>query len=107
MAQNNDNVDFFQFSFWLLKDVFWLLKWKILAMSMAIPTVILTIYLLVKTKRLISTNTIFSSWVMTNVFWMLHELYGTPLGLAKIFIVTGITTLVLYVIKNYKPLLKK
>lgn len=106
MAQNDDNVDFFQFSFWLLKDVFWLLKLKLLAIFMAIPTVLLTIYLMVKTKKLISTNTIFSSWVMTNAFWMLHELYNTPLEIAKIFIVTGITTLVLYIIKNHKTLIK-
>ena len=102
MAQNDDKVDFFQFSFWFLKDIFWFLKWKALAMFMAIPTVILTVYLMVKTKKLISTNTIFSSWVMTNVFWMSHELYRTPLALAKIFIVTGVATLVMYILKLLK-----
>lgn len=102
MVQNENKIDFFHFSFWLLKDIFWLLKWKILATFMVVPTMLLTIYLLFKTKKFISTTTIFSSWVMTNIFWMLHELYDIPLFFAKIFIGLGVTTLILFMIKNHK-----
>jgi len=102
MVQNENKIDFYHFSSWLLKDVFWLLKWKLLSTFMVIPTLGLTIYILFKTKKFLSIETIFSSWVMTNIFWMLHELYDTPLYLSYPFIILGIFTIVLYLIKNFK-----
>jgi hypothetical protein len=100
MVQNNDDIDFFHFSFWLLKDIFWLLKWKFMATFMVVPTVLLTLYIILKTKKIISTTTIFSSWVMMNVFWMLHELYNTPLFISLFFAIIGLFVLVVYFIKN-------
>lgn len=100
MGQDKDKIDFWHFSSWLIKDIFWFLKWKYLAAIMVIPTLGLTIYMLIKSKQLISVNTIFSSWVFMNAFWMLHELHGMPLYLAKIFMVSGLSSLLLYVIKN-------
>jgi hypothetical protein len=100
MVQSDDDIDFFHFSFWLLKDIFWLLKWKFMATFMVVPTVLLTLYIISKTKKIISTTTIFSSWVMMNVFWMLHELYNTPLFISFIFIFIGVSVLILYVLNN-------
>lgn len=100
MIQNEDKVDFFHFSFWLLKDIFWLLKWKLLATFMVIPTFILTIYIITKSKKIISTTSIFSSWVMMNIFWMLHELYGIPLSFSFIFIFSGLIFLTMFIVKE-------
>lgn len=90
MVQSEDKIDFFHFSFWLLKDIFWLLKFKVLASLMLIPTIVLTLYIVIKQKKFVSTTTIFSSWVMMNVFWMLHELYNTPLFPSYVFILIGL-----------------
>jgi len=102
MVQEENKLDFLHFSFWLLKDICWLLKWKLLATIMVIPTFLLTVYILFKTKKFISSTGIFSSWVMMNIFWMLHELYDIPLFFAKSFIVIGLITLVSYIFLNRK-----
>lgn len=100
MVQEENKVDFLHFSFWLLKDICWLLKWKLLATILVFPTFLLTVYILVKTKNFISTAGIFSSWVMMNIFWMIHELYGISLVFAEFFIVIGLFCLVSYIYKT-------
>lgn len=75
---------------WLFKDIFWCLKLTILATMMIIPTSILTIYLLIKEKDNRETNLVLFSWVFMNIFWMVHELHGTPLWFVFIFMSTGI-----------------
>ena len=77
------------FTSWLLKDVFWCLKLPLLAGIMVIPTILLTIYILIKEKDNRDTNLILSSWVFMNVFWMLHELLNTPYFPVQICMILG------------------
>lgn len=75
---------------WLFKDIFWCLKFTILATIMIIPTVILTVYLLVSEKDNRETNLLLFSWVFMNIFWMVNELYGTPFWFVIIFMLSGV-----------------
>jgi len=56
---------------------------------MIFPTVILTFTILLKEKNEIHLNLILTCWVLMNVFWMLHELAGSPLYIAHIFMGIG------------------
>lgn len=67
------------FTCWLIKDLFWCLKFKWLATLMVFPTIFFTVFLLITEKDQRDTNLILSSWVSMNIFWMLHELQGFPM----------------------------
>jgi len=56
---------------------------------MVFPTVILTFIILLKGEKEILLNLILTCWVLMNVFWMLHELAGSPLYIAHIFMGIG------------------
>jgi hypothetical protein len=77
------------FTSWLIKDVFWCLKFKWLATFMVFPTIFLTIFILVKEKENRDTNLILTSWVLMNIFWMLHELQNFPYWIVTIWMVFG------------------
>ena len=84
---------------WLIKDIFWCFRFDNLATLMVAPTVILTIYILIKDNCNRKVNYIISSWVMMNVFWMLHEIHGFPFFVAKIFMFLGLVTALKSILK--------
>jgi hypothetical protein len=86
----NWSVQDAHFTSWLLKDAFWCLKLPMFVAFMILPTTILTIYLFVTEKGNRKTNFVLSCWVFMNVFWMLHELYGTPFWVIIFFMAGGI-----------------
>jgi hypothetical protein len=75
---------------WLLKDVFWCLRFTWLATAMIIPTSFLTIYILIKEKENRDSNITLTCWVFMNVFWMLHELHDTSFRIVQLFMFLGI-----------------
>lgn len=77
------------FTSWLFKDVFWCLKLPLLATIMIIPTLFLTFYILIKDKEDRETNFILTSWVLMNVFWMLHELQNIPYWPVQVCMILG------------------
>lgn len=79
---------------WLLKDIFWSMKWTWLATFMVFPTSFLTIYILITDKENRNSNLILSSWVFMNVFWMLHELHNTPYWPVQVFMILGIFSII-------------
>lgn len=79
---------------WLLKDIFWSMKWVWLASFMVLPTSFLTIYILITDKENRNSNLILSSWVFMNVFWMLHELHSTPYWPVQVFMLSGILSII-------------
>jgi hypothetical protein len=86
---NGDRLSRFHVIFWLLKDAFWCLGWETLATVMIFPTLAVTLLLLVTEKGERAFNIMLTSWVCMNIFWMLHELWGTPLGVTKVFMLLG------------------
>lgn len=77
------------FTSWLIKDVFWCLKFKWLATMMVFPTLFLTVFILIKEKENRNTNLILSSWVLMNIFWMLHELQNFPQWIITVCMIFG------------------
>lgn len=75
---------------WLVKDIFWCLKLVWMATFMVFPTLVLTIYVLYNDKQNKEINYLISSWLLMNIFWMLHELQNFPFFLVFIFMISGL-----------------
>jgi hypothetical protein len=97
---NPKKIQVVHFTSWLFKDVFWCLKWKLLATFMIIPTLFLTIYILVTEKENRDANITLLSWVLMNIFWMSHELHNTPMWGVYISISIGVFNTLRLLIKK-------
>lgn len=82
-------------------DFCWILQIKFLAIFLIIPTLILTFLIIKKEKNLVSIPTIFGSWTLMNIFWMLSEWFTIPLFVAKIFLIFGFTLFLLFIHDEY------
>ncbi len=63
---------------WLLKDTFWAMDFKIAGTIMIIPTLLLGIKIIIKTKNEIFEllpNIAIVSWILANSIWMTDELF--------------------------------
>jgi len=73
--------------FWLLKDFAWLMHFRLLGMTMVLPTIILGIWITVRTYRMAQAskkreiwsdyyhNLAISCWIMGNGIWMTGEFF--------------------------------
>ena len=63
---------------WLLKDTCWVMEWRYLGAIMILPTVLVAIYILIKSigsvEFLINLAIVF--WISANSFWMAAEFFG-------------------------------
>jgi len=65
--------------FWLFKDLSWCLMWKPIAIIMIIPTLIISVVIAWRTRRIVSElchNAAISIWIAANSYWMLSEFFG-------------------------------
>jgi hypothetical protein len=83
--------------FWIVKDSCWMLEWRLLGTLMIPPTVLLALYIVIKTwghkESFISVAIFF--WISANSFWMLMEFFnddklkyfsGIPFALGLLFV---------------------
>jgi hypothetical protein len=95
--------------FWLFKDVAWCMFWKPLGIVMIFPTLIISIVIAWRTRKMMSElchNIAISVWITANSYWMVSEflhfdtkpLWGdyTYKHLAIIPFVIGIVVLAFY-----------
>lgn len=64
--------------FWLIKDFAWISGYKLLGVSLALPTILLAAYLTVITKKHRSSfyhNLAILFWILGNSIWMVGEFY--------------------------------
>lgn len=102
ILKKNRNIQEIHITSWLLKDIFWCLKFTWLATFMVIPTSILTIYILLIEKDNRDGNITLFSWVFMNIFWMLHELQNFPFWPVQIFMFLGIFNTIRLIVKRRK-----
>jgi hypothetical protein len=65
--------------FWLLKDVSWCMGFRILGVVMVIPTLAISIWILLKNKQYVSEichNLAIVFWISANSFWMTSEFFS-------------------------------
>lgn len=95
--------------FWLVKDVSWCLIWKFLGMLMIFPTLIISLVIAWRTRKVrseLAHNLAVSFWITANSLWMTSEFFkfdtmkvwrsfeGKHLALIPFFI--GILILLIY-----------
>lgn len=101
--------------FWLFKDIAWCMGWRPLGVIMIIPTIIISIIIAWRTRKIVSElchNIAITVWISANSFWMCSEFFGidnhfvmgniTIKQLAMIPFVTGVVILTYYYL-IYKP----
>ena len=65
--------------FWLLKDISWCMIWKPLGIAMIFPTLIISIIIAWRTRRMaaeLAHNVAISFWIAANSYWMISEFLG-------------------------------
>ncbi len=65
--------------FWLLKDMAWSMGWRLMGISMIIPTLLISIYMTRKFKGNPSEwyhNMAVICWIIANSYWMISEFFG-------------------------------
>ena len=65
--------------FWLLKDMAWSMGWRLMGISMIIPTLLISIYMTRKFKGNPSEwyhNMSVICWIVANSYWMISEFFG-------------------------------
>jgi hypothetical protein len=80
---------------WLLKDTCWMVEWKYLGVTMIIPTILMAIFILYKSRGYNEfwVNLAICFWITANSFWMCAEFFdfeeyknmaGIPFGLGMV-----------------------
>jgi hypothetical protein len=92
---------------WLFKDFGWIMNFKILALTMAAPTLILALQLCWITKNERSEwvhNLAVLFWICANVIWMLGEFFynDTLRSVAAPFFVAGLMVLAWYYLSLFR-----
>jgi hypothetical protein len=87
---------------WLLKDVFWTLKWTWMATVMVLPTLLLALYIFIGEKESRDSNLVLLSWLNMNIFWMLHELQNLPYWPVQLFMFLGFLSTFRLILKKRK-----
>ena len=90
--------------FWLLKDFAWISDFKVLGVTMAVPTFILSLYItwLGRTDRSdLAHNLAISCWISANAIWMFGEFYfdDSKRHWALPFFIAGLCILALHYLR--------
>ena len=65
--------------FWLFKDIAWCMGWRPLGVIMIIPTIIISIVIAWRTRKIVSElchNLAITVWISANSYWMISEFLG-------------------------------
>jgi hypothetical protein len=64
--------------FWLFKDISWCMIWKMLGMTMIVPTLAISIVIAWRTRHMpseLAHNLAISFWISANSLWMISEFF--------------------------------
>ena len=91
---------------WLLKDTCWMMEWRLLGVLMIIPTVLMALYILFKSKGYneFYINLAICFWIAANSYWMCSEFFGFVeyKDFAGIPFVLGMIAVSVYYLKQAK-----
>lgn len=73
-----------------------------MATLMVIPTLLLALYIYFKDNDSKDSNQVLLSWLLMNIFWMLHELQNLPYWPVQLFMFLGILTTFKMLFKRIK-----
>lgn len=87
---------------WLLKDFFWMANMPILSLILAVPAILISLWMcMITAGKQLSENKMILWWLIANTNWMIAEKFETnTYWLAYISFCIGIIEMILY-IYNY------
>ena len=65
--------------FWLVKDISWCMIWKVMGITMIVPTLTVAIVIAWRTRDMpseLAHNLAVALWIMANSYWMISEFFG-------------------------------
>jgi hypothetical protein len=65
-------------AFWLMKDISWCMIWKVLGISMIVPTLTIAIIIAWRTRQMkseLAHNLAIAFWISANSLWMISEFF--------------------------------
>lgn len=65
--------------FWLIKDLCWVIEWRLLGMFMILPTISVSLYFTWKNSSIPAEffhNIAITIWIIANSTWMISEFFG-------------------------------
>ncbi|TMI68742.1 MAG: hypothetical protein E6H09_21735 [Bacteroidetes bacterium] len=108
-------------AFWLMKDISWCMIWKVLGITMIVPTLTVAIIIAWRTRQMkseLAHNLAIAFWISANSLWMISEFFhfdsmiiwkdftGKHLALVP-FIAGALILLYYYAIQRPKELREK
>lgn len=88
---------------WVIKDSLWCLQFPLFAKIMIVPTIFFSLYMLWVEKENRLENLTVTSWIMMNIFWMLHEFHShIPKYISYGFMSTSIFLSILMIVEMHK-----
>jgi uncharacterized membrane protein YoaK (UPF0700 family) len=90
---------------WLLKDISWMLKWKIFGIIMIFPTIAMAL-LILRSKHQSKENFLpdlaVLLWILANSLWMISEFYDLHIEwIPTLFFAMGLLTIISHFVKKY------
>jgi uncharacterized membrane protein len=77
MTKHQKLISDLHYPLWLLKDFMWMAGLPIISLILAIPTIIISIYITIITGgKQQNENKIILSWLSANTMWMCDEQFG-------------------------------
>lgn len=74
--------------FWLIKDMSWALKFRVLGVTMFVPTLLLALMITWQTRKIRSElfhNLAVTCWIIANGFWMICEFFWEELDYLRYY----------------------
>ena len=99
MTRKQKLISDLHYPLWLLKDFMWMAGLPVLSLILAIPTIVISVYMTIITahKQQVE-NKIILSWLSANTFWMCSEQFGWQVRwIAYILFGLGILQLLFYI----------
>lgn len=93
---------------WVAKDILWNLQFMTAAKLMIIPTIIFTVWMLIKDVDRRIENSALTFWILMNICWMLHEFPPHwPKEWSYIPMIPAIFFTILFMIQTTKDYIKR
>ncbi|MCK6610752.1 MAG: hypothetical protein L6Q78_06890 [Bacteroidia bacterium] len=96
---------------WLVKDTFWMLEFKPIAVFMIAPTLAMALWVLWISRNeelTLLPNLAVTFWILANGIWMLDEFYFTGTKLWSLIpFISGIAIMLVYLFMRIKAFFNK
>lgn len=98
MTKKQQFISDLHFPLWLLKDFFWMVNLPIISLILAIPAILISLWLCMMTAgKSLGENKMILFWLLANTSWMISEKFHfNIMWMAYVFFGIGILEVLIY-----------